>query len=88
VSPRVGRIGLPDSAPSKAVNVNVGEYYDTHREEFANVTNSDHSFYYHSPEIMIDILHTLQGRIDRTKIPTRFVGDDGQLHLKTRAMLR
>jgi esterase/lipase superfamily enzyme len=87
VSPRVGRIGLPDSAPTKAVNVNVGEYYDTHREEFAHVANSDHSFYYHSPEMMVDILHTLQGRIDRHKIPTRFVGPDGQLHLRTRAML-
>jgi esterase/lipase superfamily enzyme len=88
VSPRVGRVGLPESAPSKAVNVDVGEYYDTHREDFANVQNSDHSFYYHSPEMMIDILHTLEGRIDRHKIPTRFVGDDGGLHLKTRKMLK
>jgi esterase/lipase superfamily enzyme len=87
VSPRVGRIGLPASAPSKAVNVDVGTYYDEHREEFAQVVNSDHSFYYHSPEMMIDILATLEGKVDRHKIRTRFVGEDGQLHLKTRKML-
>jgi esterase/lipase superfamily enzyme len=83
VSPRVGRIGLPASAPQKAVNVNVGEYYDTHREEFKDITNSDHSFYYNSPEMMQDILHTIEGKIDRHKIPTRFV-EGGELHLKPR----
>jgi esterase/lipase superfamily enzyme len=87
VSPRVGRIGLPDTAPSKAVNVNVGMYYDEHREEFAQVTNSDHSFYYHSPEMMMDILATIEGKVDRHKIRTRIEGRDGQLHLKTRKML-
>jgi esterase/lipase superfamily enzyme len=81
VSPRVGRIGLPADAPSKAVNVDVGQYYDAHREEFAQVTNSDHSFYYHSKEMMADIHHTIQGKIDRHKIPTRMV-EGGRLHLK------
>lgn len=81
VSPRVGRIGLPASAPSKAVNVDVGQYYDEHREKFAGVTNSDHSFYFHSTAMMQDIHFTLQGKIDRHKIPTRFL-EDGALHLK------
>jgi esterase/lipase superfamily enzyme len=88
VSPRVGRIGLPASAPPKAVNVDVGVYYDEHREEFARVINSDHSFYYHSPEMMKDILYTMQGKIDRLKIPTRFIDEVGQLCLKTRKMLK
>lgn len=88
VSPRVGRIGLPASAPAKAINVEVGVYYDEHREEFAGVTNSDHAFYFYSPEMMQDILHTLRGRIDRRMIPTRFVDGEGKLHLKTRKMLK
>jgi esterase/lipase superfamily enzyme len=82
VSPRVGRIGLPDSAPSKAVNVDVGQYYDEHRAEFEGiVANSDHSFYYHSAAMMQDIHHTIQGKIDRNQIPTRKI-ENGTLHLK------
>jgi esterase/lipase superfamily enzyme len=82
VSPRVGRIGLPDSAPSKAVNVDVGQYYDEHRAEFEGiVVNSDHSFYYHSTAMMQDIHHTIQGKIDRNQVPTRKI-ENGKLHLK------
>jgi esterase/lipase superfamily enzyme len=82
VSPRVGRIGLPDTAPSKAVNVDVGQYYDKHRASFEGIVgNSDHSFYYHSPAMMQDIHHTIQGKIDRNKIPTR-MEENGKLHLK------
>lgn len=82
VSPRVGRIGLPALAPAKAVNVNVGSYYDEHRERFADVANSDHSFYFSSPEFLKDVEFTILGEIDRASIPTRFVDGSGQLHLK------
>jgi esterase/lipase superfamily enzyme len=81
VSPRVGRVGLPATAPSKAVNVDVGIYYDEHREDFAGIPNSDHAFYFSSPAMMKDILFTLQGEIDRASIPTRFERD-GKLYLR------
>ncbi len=81
VSPRVGRIGLPANAPSKAVNVDVGIYYDEHREDFAGAVNADHSFHFHSPEMLKDIYLTLLGEIDRASIPTRFERD-GKLYLR------
>lgn len=81
VAPRVGRIGLPANAPQKAVNVNVGTYYDEHREDYAGFQNADHSFYFHSPQVMKDVYLTLQGEIDRASIPTR-VERDGKLYLR------
>ena len=81
VSPRVGRIGLPASAPAKAVNVDLGLYYDERREDFAGVVNADHSFQFHSPEVLKDIYLTLLGEIDRASIPTRFERD-GKLYLR------
>lgn len=82
VSPRVGRIGLPANAPAKGVNVDVGIYYDEHREKFAGIPNSDHSFYFSSPMFLKDVYLTLLGEIDRAAIPTRFVDGAGNLHLK------
>jgi esterase/lipase superfamily enzyme len=81
VSPRVGRIGLPEGAPPKAVNVNVGDYYDANRASFAQIPNHDHSFYFHDPTFLRDVHFTLKGEIDRAAIPTRVLRD-GKLHLK------
>ncbi len=81
VSPRVGRIGLPASAPPKAVNVNVGDYYDAHRADFAGIPNADHGWYFFDPVFLDDVLLTLQGEIDRQVFPTRR-HENGQLYLK------
>ncbi len=81
VAPRVGRIGLPANAPPKGVNVDLGIYYDERREDFAGVVNADHSFHFHSPEMLKDIYLTLLGEIDRASIPTRFERD-GKLFLR------
>lgn len=86
VSPRVGRVGLPGNAPSKAVNVDVGIHYDEDREDFADVTNSDHAFYFSSKRFLQDVYLTLQGELDRAVIPTRFVDGSGRLHLKPKSM--
>jgi esterase/lipase superfamily enzyme len=80
VSPRVGRIGLPASAPPKAVNVDVGDHYNAHREDFSGVPNSDHSFYFYDPTFLRDVHYTLKGEIDRMLIPTRILRGD-KLHL-------
>lgn len=82
VSPRVGRIGLPGTAPAKAVNVDLGIYYDEHREDFAGLQNADHAFHFQSPELLRDLYLTLKGEIDRASIPTRFVDSVGRLHLR------
>lgn len=81
VSPRVGRTGLPANAPAKAVDVDVGPYYDKHREDFAGITNADHSFHVHSPQMLKDIYLTLLGEIGRASIPKRFERD-GRLFLR------
>jgi esterase/lipase superfamily enzyme len=81
VSPRVGRIGLPAGAPPKAVNVDVGDYYDAHRDDFAAVPNSDHSWYFYDQTFLKDVHYTLKGDIDRMFIPTRVMRGD-KLHLK------
>ena len=81
ISPRVGRVGLPANAPSKAVNVNVGDYYDANRADFAHVPNSDHAFYFYDPTMLRDIHDTLKGELDRNVIPTRRLDSAGRLYL-------
>jgi esterase/lipase superfamily enzyme len=81
VSPRVGRIGLPMTAPPKAVNVDVGDYYDAHRDQFAHIPNSDHSFYFYDQTFLRDVHFTLKGEIDRASIPTR-ITRGGHLQFK------
>jgi esterase/lipase superfamily enzyme len=77
VSPRAGRIGLPANAPPKAVNVNCGDYYDAHREDFAGIPNADHSWYFYDPTFMKDVHETLKGEIDRDVFKTRDVSQSG-----------
>lgn len=77
VSPRAGRIGLPASAPAKAVNVDCGTYYDQHREDFAGITNADHSWYFSDPTFLRDVFLTVKGEIDRHVFPTRSMTDRG-----------
>ena len=83
ISPRAGRVGLPGDAPAKAVNVNVGDYYDANRAAFAHVPNSDHSFYFYDATMLRDIHYTLKGDLDRNVIPTRRLDRAGKLHLST-----
>ncbi len=77
VSPRAGRIGLPAGAPPKAVNVNCGTYYDQHREDFAGITNADHSWYFYDPMFLRDVFLTVKGDIDREFFPTRVMTSSG-----------
>lgn len=81
VSPRAGRIGLPADAPPKAVSVDCGRYYDTHREDFAGIPNADHSWYFHDATFLKDVWLTIGGEIDRHVFPTRY-HEAGRLHLK------
>lgn len=81
VSPRVGRVGLPDGAPDKAVNVNTGNYYRDNLAKFAHIKNAAHTWYFYDDRMMEDIYHTVCGNVDRNQIATRAQGDRGNLVL-------
>jgi esterase/lipase superfamily enzyme len=82
VAPRVGRVGLPADANSKAINVDCGEYFRTlnprNETYFGNWT---HSWHIGNRVFARDLAMTLEGAIDRNAIPTR-EKVNGQLSLK------
>ncbi len=70
-APRVGRVGLPDDAPQKAVNVDCSAHYvATYGEPGFDIPQT-HSWYYGDATFLRDLRLTLQGTIDRLKMPTR-----------------
>ena len=85
LSPRVGRIGLPGDAHTKAVNVNCGQYFSQLDEEALSqgvdyYGNFKHSWHIGDMTFAKDLLATMMGDIDRHKIPTRKLMD-GELIL-------
>jgi esterase/lipase superfamily enzyme len=77
VEPRVGRVGLPDDAPAKGVNVDCSAYFEqTYGAQAGslNYLGLTHSWYFSDPMFMQDLAITLRGAIDREKIPTRGPG--------------
>ena len=81
VSPRVGRIGLPDERPAKAVNVDCGAHYSAHKDAIDHLDNDDHIWYFYDQTFMRDAFETIQGDVDRNEISTR-VGANSQLILR------
>ena len=89
VAPRVGRVGLPDTAPAKAVNVDCTEYFgllnsdDAVRQADQNVALGafDHSWHIGNRIFARDLFETLKGDQDRMVIPTRLTSADGKLKL-------
>jgi pimeloyl-ACP methyl ester carboxylesterase len=82
-SPRVGRVGLPQDAYTKAVNVNCSSYFSTKdpkKSEFNGTFN--HSWHIGDPVFALDLAMTLEADIDRGALPTRTAGAHG-LELKT-----
>ncbi|MGD9018944.1 MAG: alpha/beta fold hydrolase [Desulfuromonadales bacterium] len=87
LAPRVGRVGLPDDAHFKAVNINCGNYFATLDE--GQLTEGEdfvgtfcHSWHIGDRTFAADLLHTINGDIDRHRIPTRDVVED-EIYLKT-----
>lgn len=79
---RVGRIGLPENIPSKAVDVNCGQYYNKHKESLnVEVGSHSHSWYFYSNDWYKDAFETILGELDRNVIPTR-VKENGKLFLR------
>lgn len=90
IAPRVGRIGLPDDAPQKGVNIDCSGYYEQLTSDSAMTAEDEphgfmgiesHSWYFGNRIFTKDIFSTLIGK-DRTVIPTREIGPDGKMSLK------
>ncbi|MEM8825236.1 MAG: alpha/beta hydrolase [Pseudomonadota bacterium] len=80
VAPRAGRIGLPGDVPDKAVDVYCGNHYrDTYDND--SITHG-HNWHFEDPTLMTDVFHTIDGKIDRTRIPTRVPATNGDLVLR------
>lgn len=73
LAPRMGRVGLPETAPPMMCEVNCSALFekvfpDTLSDLSPSVT---HSFYFDRPEFWRDMVLTLGGGIDRGVFPTR-----------------
>jgi hypothetical protein len=86
LTPRVGRVGLPSDAPSTAVNVDCGDYYQVmikERDPATIIGIASHSWHIGDPVFTADLAHTLNGDLDRRAIPTRKQLPTGQFQLNT-----
>jgi len=89
MAPRVGRVGLPEDVPSKAVNIDCTEYFgqlelDTtiqEEDQHEQLGTFDHSWHIGNKVFTRDLFETVKGDLDRNVIPTRKHGDDGSLVL-------
>lgn len=80
-APRAGRIGLPNDAPRKAVNVDCSSYFETKDPEKSKYVGTfNHSWHIGDELFALDLALTLEGEIDREVIPTRRF-EQGQLRL-------
>ena len=90
VASRVGRIGLPNDAPTKAINVECSTYYETldsspivqaADQPMGTVGAPSHSWYFGNRVFNRDLFSTIIG-VDRHSMTTREVGADGKVTLK------
>jgi esterase/lipase superfamily enzyme len=90
VAPRVGRVGLPDDASPKAVNIDCTKYFGMlasdkaiKKADQAVVLGAfDHSWHIGNKVFARDLFETIKGDIDRSVIATRSTGEDGKLQLE------
>ena len=80
ISPRIGRVGLPNDAPDSVVNVNVGQHWKALQQPADNSSNWSHSWHFDDDTFASDLAETLIGDIDRSAIRTR-VQREGSLWL-------
>jgi esterase/lipase superfamily enzyme len=79
LAPRVGRVGLPEQAHSKAVDVDCTDYFAAMKSDAAlakaeqpdGIDDHGHSWYFGNQRFMRDLFETLRGDFDRTEVPTR-----------------
>ncbi len=74
---RAGRVGLPINSPTKAVDVNCGDYYHQHKSSiYVKVGAHSHSWYFYSDAWYKDAYATILGNLDRTVILGRVAQSD------------
>ncbi len=74
LSPRAGRVGLPQDAPAKAADVDCSQRYqafDAAGGTAAVIGDASHSWYFHDQVWMKDLAATLRGDVDRNLIAGR-----------------
>jgi pimeloyl-ACP methyl ester carboxylesterase len=77
-SPRAGRVGVPQDAPRKLVNVDCSAYFARKSPATSEFTGTfNHSWHIGDPVFALDLALTLEGAIDRNVIPTRAERDGG-----------
>jgi hypothetical protein len=78
--PRAGRVGLPNDAPAKAVNVDCGDYWTTIPNNQPVIGNREHSLRIGDPVFTRDMIDTMRGT-DRQVMPTREQITDNRFRL-------
>jgi len=72
IAPRAVRVGLPESAPARAVGVDSGaRFFKAHPTTNPVVDPISHGWYFDDPVFMKDLTYTLARDMDRNVIPTR-----------------
>lgn len=88
VAPRAGRVGLPMTAPQKAVDIDCSDYFQLissnqiirNTDQSAEFGTFDHSWHIGNRVFIADLFETLKGDLDRAVIPTR-KAENGKLAL-------
>jgi len=70
IAPRAGRVGLPESSPSHAVNVDCTGYYETIPAGQPMIGSREHSWYIGDPVFTREMIDNMLG-VDRDVRPTR-----------------
>jgi esterase/lipase superfamily enzyme len=73
-SPRIGRVGLPEDVPDKAVDIDCTERYRLFEAKTDALPDGgfvSHSWYFYDQTLLADLALTLAGKIDRAAFPTR-----------------
>jgi pimeloyl-ACP methyl ester carboxylesterase len=73
LAPRMGRVGLPDDAPSMMCEVDCSALFETVYPDLGSNLSpvTTHCFYFDRPEVWQDVVLTLGGGFDRRVFPTR-----------------
>jgi esterase/lipase superfamily enzyme len=90
MAPRVGRAGLPDDAPEKAVNVDCTAYFtQIDRDKALRAADQretlgtfSHSWHIGNRVFAADLFETLRGDLDGSALATREIGERGEVRLK------
>lgn len=70
VAPRAGRVGLPETSPANAVNVDCTEYYEGIPAAQPVIGSREHSWHIGDPVFTRDMIDNMLG-LDRERRPTR-----------------